>query len=172
MRAFIFFITFIIICPSKLLYSNVVVNSFVDKKSIFYFQDIIYTIEIKGEYQTFSFDGIRENDINDFDIINKNVESTITHSDEYKTPLLNKKIIYTMKPISKGAQRIPALDVKYFTVDENKVLSESSIKLDSILIHVYGNGFLIFSIVSSVLILIIAIVVIITLLQRYKKNKL
>lgn len=150
------------------LYSIVIVESDVNKKNIYSWQSVDYTIDFEGDLDSFNAEGIDEKSINDFEVINKKIVSEIIQKDNEKATLKH-KIIYSLKPIRKGKLTIPSLEVKYFAADSDNNFKQMSKEAKEYKISVFGFGFLFIIIAQWVVIILVAFLIYFKVVKKLKK---
>lgn len=131
-----------ILCAFK-LYPLVVVDYEVSVKSkqLFIWQKLFFTIRYEGELDTFYPDGIDEKEINDFEIIGKEIVSSVNYV-EGNVKVLTHKIKYELKPIKKGRVYIPNLIVNYYVVSSDSTLKREYEEIPRIDYYVGSFGLL------------------------------
>ena len=85
---------FLIIIMTNVLYPIVIVEEKVNKKSIYEWQTIEYSLLFTGDAGKFKVEGLNENAISDFEVVNKKIESETIHKDN-EISTMNYKITYT-----------------------------------------------------------------------------
>ena len=162
-----YYIFLLLIILSNILYPElIVVEGKINKKNIFKWQNIKYSLEFTGDAGTFKAEGLNENAISDFEVIKKEVEAE--SSDKENEPSISKyKIIYTLKPIRKGKLKIPELEAQYYEIRNGNNLIPKEEPLKEYKIRVFGNSFLIVMIIEYFIIILI-----IFLICRYAKLKI
>ena len=150
---FLLFILF-----SNILHSTVIVEGKINKKIIYKWQNIEYTLEFIGDAGTFKVEGLNENAISDFEVINKRVESELTDI-ENESPISKYKIFYTLKPIGKGKLKIPEIEARYYEIrnDDNYIanLVPHEEILEEYQIRVFSYPFLIITIAECLIVFLI-----------------
>ncbi len=161
-----FIVLFIIIANS--LHPIVLIESKVNKKYILQSQKLIYTLEFIGDTGLFKVQGLNEEEINDFKIINKKEEIETTHRE--RTPLITKyKITYTLSPLRNGKLHIPELEARYYEIESGNRLIPKIEKLNQYNILVFKNWFSIIFILQWVIIILIIIFILKVIKKGAKK---
>lgn len=160
-----YYIILLILFINNTVFSMVSVEGNVNKKSIYKWQNIKYTLTFTGDGNSFKAEGLDENSISDFEIINKRIESETIDKDNSDIKTIY-KIIYTLKPINKGKLKIPELEARYFELERGNNLIPNEEPLREYNIRVFGNSFLIIMIGQWVL-----IVLIVYLLYKFIKKQ-
>ena len=70
-----YYIFLILIIFANILYPLVIVEGKINKKNIYKWQTIKYSLEFIGDSETFKAEGLNENAISDFKVIKKEIES-------------------------------------------------------------------------------------------------
>ncbi len=161
-----FIVLFIIIANS--LHPIVLIESKVNKKYILQSQKLIYTLEFIGDTGLFKVQGLNEEEINDFKIINKKEEIETTHRE--RTQLITKyKITYTLSPLRNGKLHIPELEARYYEIESGNRLIPKIEKLNQYNILVFKNWFSIIFILQWVIIILIIIFILKVIKKGAKK---
>ncbi len=148
------YIFLLLIIFSNILHSMVIVEGKINKKIIYKWQTIEYSLEFMGDAETFKVEGLNENAISDFEVLNKRIESEL--SDKENQPITSKyKILYTLKPVSKGKLKIPELEARYYEIGNGNNLIPHEEPLKEYQIRVFGYPFLIVMIAECLIILLI-----------------
>jgi len=151
----------LLILFSNILHSTIIVEGKINKKIIYKWQNIEYILEFTGDAGTFKVEGLNENAISDFEVINKRVESELADK-ENETPISKYRIFYTLKPIGKGKLKIPQLEARYYEIKNDNSLA-NLIPHEEIMeeyrIRVFGYPFLIATITESLIISLIVLFV-------------
>lgn len=105
------------------VYGLVIVDYKVSVKSgeLFTWQNLFFTIRYEGELDTFYAEGIDEKEINDFEILGKEITSSIDYR-EGNIKILTHEIIYELKPIKEGSVYIPNIIANYYLILDDKTL--------------------------------------------------
>ena len=139
----------------------IVVEGKINKKIIYKWQNIEYVLEFTGDAGTFKVEGLNENAISDFEVINKRVESELSDK-ENESPISKYRIFYTLKPIGKGKWKIPQLEARYYEIRNDNSLA-NLIPHEEIMeeyrIRVFGYPFLIATITACLIISLIVLFV-------------
>jgi len=135
-------IIIIVLCAFK-LYPLVVVDYDVSVKSrhLFTWQKLFFTIRYEGELDTFYPDGIDEKEINDFEIVGKEIVSSINYV-EGNVKVLTHEIKYELKPIKKGVVYIPNLIANYYIISKDSSLKREYEEIPRIDYYVGSFGLL------------------------------
>lgn len=148
------YIFLILIIFSNILHSMVIVEGKINKKIIYKWQTIEYSLEFMGDVQTFKAEGLNENAISDFEVINKRIESELYDKDN-QSIISKYKILYTLKPVGKGKLKIPELEARYYEIGNGNNLIPHEEPLKGYQIRVFGYPFLIVMIAECLIILLI-----------------
>ena len=161
---------FLIVMMTNILYPIVIVEEKVNKKSIYEWQTIEYSLLFTGDAGKFKVGGLNENAISDFEIINKKIESeTIFKDNEIST--MNYKITYTLKPITKGKLKIPELEARYYNIERGNSLVPEEENIKDYDIRVFSSWFILVMIGQWVIILLIAFLIYKFIIDQHKQNK-
>lgn len=152
---FFYFIAFNFFIISN-LYSIVLVDNDVSikKNQLYKWSKVYYTVTFQGELYKFKVEGIDEREINDFEILNKTIESTIEHK-ENQIKILTHSMIYELKPIKTGAVSIPRLIAIYYVVSNDNTLTRNYKELKEVNYYVGGFKSIIIFIIIFIAIFII-----------------
>ena len=123
-------------------------------KNIYKWQTIKYSLEFIGDAETFKAEGLNENAISDFKVIKKEIESELS-AKENNEAISKYKIIYTLKPIRKGKLKIPELEAQYYEIRNGNNLIPKEEPLRGYKIRVFGNYFLIITIIEYLILILI-----------------
>ncbi len=154
------------------LYSIVVVDAIYSKKGgqLYEWSEIDFSIFFKGEFSTFEVEGIDEKEINDFEIINKSIKTTIDiNEDEVK--IFTYEINYKLKPIKKGTSSIPNLIALYYTVSNNGSLIRGEEELNKVTYYVSGIWMIVLSVIVFFLVFGILSFIFFIVFYRFKLNR-
>lgn len=156
-----YFVFLLLILIGNILYPIVIIEGKVNKKNIYKWQNIEYSLTFTGDAGSFKAEGLNENAISDFEVVNKRVESETTAKDGQNQSVISTyKILYTLKPISKGNLKIPELEARYYEIRNGNNLIPNLIPHEEPLkeyrIRVFGNLFLIIAILEWLIIIFIA----------------
>lgn len=132
----------------------VIVEGKINKKIIYKWQTIEYSLEFMGDAQTFKAEGLNETAISDFEVINKRIESELYDKDN-QSIISKYKILYTLKPVGKGKLKIPELEARYYEIGNGNNLIPYEEPLKGYQIRVFGYPFLIVMIAECLIILLI-----------------
>jgi len=124
----------------NVLYPMVIIEGKISKRNIYEWQNLEYAIEFTGDAGSFKAEGLNEKAISDFEVINKSIESETIHK-ENETIIERYKILYVLKPISKGNLKIPELEARYYEVRGNSLIPKEE-PLREYGIRVFGHWFL------------------------------
>ena len=160
-----YYIILLILFISGTIFPIVSVEGKVNRKSIYKWQNIKYTLTFTGDGNSFKAEGLDENSISDFEIINKRIESETIDKENTDIKTIY-KIIYTLNPINKGKLKIPELEARYYELERGNNLIPNEEPLNKYNIRVFGNSFLIIMIGQWVL-----IVLIVYLLYKFIKKQ-
>ena len=153
-----YYIFLLLIIFSNILHSTIVVEGKINKKIIYKWQNIEYILEFTGDAGAFKVEGLNENAISDFEVINKRVESELSDK-ENESPISKYKIFYTLKPIGKGKLKIPELEARYYEIRNDNNYIANLIPHEEIMeeyqIRVFGYPFLIATITECLIIFLI-----------------
>ena len=72
-----YYIFLILIIFANILYPLVIVEGKINKKNIYKWQTIKYSLEFIGDSETFKAEGLNENAISDFKVIKKEIEKPL-----------------------------------------------------------------------------------------------
>lgn len=149
-----YYIFLILIIFANILYPLVIVEGKINKKNIYKWQTIKYSLEFIGDSETFKAEGLNENAISDFKVIKKEIESELS-AKENNEAISKYKIIYTLKPIRKGKLKIPELEAQYYEIRNGNNLIPKEEPLRGYKIRVFGNYFLIITIIEYLILILI-----------------
>ena len=151
------YIFLLLILFSNILHSTIVVEGKINQKIISQWQNLESILEFTGDAGTFKVEGLNENAISDFEVINKRVESELSDK-ENESPISKYRIFYTLKPIGKGKLKIPQLEARYYEIRNDNSLA-NLIPHEEIMeeyrIRVFGYPFLIATITECLIISLI-----------------
>ncbi|WP_300370515.1 BatD family protein [Brachyspira sp.] len=152
------------------LYPLVIVEEKINKKSIYIWQKLEYTINYTGDADKFKAEGINTNAISDFEVINEKVEIETVHK-ENEIPTMSCKIIYTMKPVRSGKLKIPELEARYYNVESGNSLVPKEQMIGGYNIRVFNSWFILIMVGQWVIIIFIAFLIYKFIRDQYKFNK-
>ena len=155
---------------TNVLYPIVIVEEKVNKKSIYEWQNIEYSLLFKGDAGKFKVEGLNENAISDFEVINKKVESETIHKDN-EVPTMNYKITYTLKPITKGKLKIPELEARYYNIERGNSLVPEEEIIREYDIRVFSSWFILIMIGQWIIIFLIAFLIYKFIIDQHRQNK-
>ena len=161
---------FLIIIMTNVLYPIVIVEEKVNKKSIYEWQTIEYSLLFTGDAGKFKVEGLNENAISDFEVVNKKIESETIHKDN-EISTMNYKITYTLKPITKGKLKIPELEARYYNIERGNSLVPEEEIIKEYDIRVFSSWFILIMIGQWIVILLIAFLIYKFIIDKKKKNK-
>ena len=155
---------------TNVLYPIVIVEEKVNKKSIYEWQNIEYSLLFTGDAGKFKVEGLNENAISDFEVINKKVESETIHKDN-EVPTMNYKITYTLKPITKGKLKIPELEARYYNIERGNSLVPEEEMIREYDIRVFSSWFILIMIGQWIIIFLIAFLIYKFIIDQHRQNK-
>ena len=155
---------------TSMLYPIVIVEEKVNKKSLYMWQNLEYSLYYTGDAGKFKASGINENAISDFEVINKRIETETIHKDS-EIATMNYKITYTLKPLRKGKLKIPELEATYYNIERGNSLVPEEQSIKEYNIRVFSSWFIIVMIGQWVIILLIAFLIYKFIRDQYKWNK-
>ncbi len=161
---------FLIIIMTNVLYPIVIVEEKVNKKSIYEWQTIEYSLLFTGDAGKFKVEGLNENAISDFEVVNKKIESETIHKDN-EISTMNYKITYTLKPITKGKLKIPELEARYYNIERGNSLVPEEEIIKEYDIRVFSSWFILIMIGQWIVILLIAFLIYKFIIDQHKQNK-
>ena len=161
---------FLIMVITNVLYPIVIVEEKVNKKSIYEWQNIEYSLLFTGDAGKFKVEGLNENAISDFEVINKKVESETIHKDN-EVPTMNYKITYTLKPITKGKLKIPELEARYYNIERGNSLVPEEEIIREYDIRVFSSWFILIMIGQWIIIFLIAFLIYKFIIDQHRQNK-
>ncbi|MEI0488809.1 BatD family protein [Brachyspira pulli] len=153
-----------------MLYPIVIVEEKVNKKSLYMWQNLEYSLYYTGDAGKFKASGINENAISDFEVINKRIETETIHKDS-EVVTMNYKITYTLKPLRKGKLKIPELEAAYYNIERGNSLVPEEQLIKEYNIRVFSSWFIIVMVGQWVIILLIAFLIYKFIRDQYKWNK-
>ncbi|WP_295161655.1 BatD family protein [uncultured Brachyspira sp.] len=126
------------IITANALYPIVIVEEKINKKTMYLWQNLEYSINFTGDADKFKAVGININAISDFEVINEKAEIETIHK-ENSIASTKHKITYTLKPVRKGKLKIPKLEARYYDIERknNLIPKEQIIKEYSIRVFTY-----------------------------------
>ena len=142
----------------------------VQGKQLFTWQKLFFTIRYQGELDTFQVSGIDEKEINDFEIINKEIISSISYT-EGNIKVLTHEIKYELKPIKKGHVYIPSLIADYYLVASDSSLKREYEELPRINYYVGSIGLLLIPIGTFLFVFIVLLNLYLFVRKQQIKNK-
>ena len=165
-----YYIFLIIMITVNALYPIVIVEEKVNKKSMYLWQNLEYTLTYTGDADKFKPEGINTNAISDFEVLNERVEIETIHKDN-EIPTMNYKIIYTMKPLRKGKLKIPELEARYYNIERGNSLVPKEQMIAEHNIRVFSSWFLLIMIGQWIVIILIALLIYKFIKDQHKLNK-
>lgn len=165
-----YYIFLIMIITNVLLYPIVIVEDKVNKKSMYEWENIEYSLLYTGDAGKFKPSGINENAISDFEVINKEIEMETIHKDN-EVPTMNYKITYTLKPIRKGKLKIPELEAAYYNVERGNSLVPHEQLIKEYNIRVFSSWFILIMIGQWAVIILIAFLIFKFIKEQHNFNK-
>ncbi|WP_295156753.1 BatD family protein [uncultured Brachyspira sp.] len=154
---------------SNALYSIVIVEEKINKKNMYLWQNLEYSLIYTGDADKFKAEGINTNAVSDFEVINEKVEIETIHK-ENEIPTMNYKIIYTMKPVRSGKLKIPQLEARYYNIERGNSLIPKEQMIDEYNIRVFNFWFLLIIIGQWIIIVLIAFLIYKFVKDQYKLN--
>ncbi len=161
---------FLIMIIANTLYPIVIVEEKVNKKSMYLWQNLEYSLIYTGDADKFKAEGINTNAISDFEVINEKVEIETVHK-ENEIPTMNYKIIYTMKPLRSGKLKIPELEARYYNIERGNSLVPKEQAIGERNIRVFNSWFLLIMIGQWLVIVLIAFLIYKFIKDQHKFNK-
>ncbi len=138
----------------------------IKKNQLYKWSKIYYTITFEGELYKFKVQGIDEREINDFEILNKTIETTIEDK-QGQMKILTHSIIYELKPIKTGAVSIPRLIARYYVVSDDSTLTLSYKELNEVNYYVGGfKSIIIFVVIFIAIFIVLSSIFLIIRKQR------
>lgn len=165
-----YYIFLIIMITVSTLYPIVIVEEKVNKKNIYQWENIEYSLLYTGDAGKFKAAGINQNAISDFEVINQKIETETIHKDN-EIPVMNYKITYTLKPIRKGKLKIPELEAAYYNIERGNSLVPQEQSIKEYNIRVFSSWFILIVIGQWIVILLIAFLIFKFIKDQHKMTK-